>query len=50
MVKWLVLGAYRDALGTCREVGSSCGLEGEGLEKEVLYPPKWRRFDAEKKN
>ena len=47
-VKWSVLGAYRNALGACREVGSSCSLERDGLEKEVLYPPKWRRFDAEK--
>ena len=47
-VKWPVLGAYRDALGVSWEVGGSCGLEREGLEKEVLYPPKWCRFDAEK--
>ena len=31
-------------------VSDNYSLEREGLEKEVLYPPKQRCFDAEKKN
>ena len=30
-------------------VSDNYSLEREGLEKEVLYPPKRRCFDAEKK-
>ena len=45
-VKW---SACHGMLGAGREANGYCGLEMKGLENEVLYPPKWHRFDARKK-
>ena len=45
-VKWSIVGACRGALEADREAGDNYGLEREGLENGVLYPPKWRHFDV----
>ena len=48
-MKWSAVGACRGVLGASQEASGYCGLEMKGLENEVLYPPKWHRFDARKK-
>ena len=45
-MKQPTMGAYRGVLGA----GCSCSLEREGLENEVLYPPKQCCFDVKSIN